>query len=139
MQSKLKYMEKLELLNKLSTFTVIQLLELVNNYEMTLDEYQSNFSNLLDDGILNSKLSNVLSFIELCRLADFIGNLKKSEFPITWKFTIEDINKEILTLEELKKIYNIDKNRAKVILNKAIFINNILKLFKEEIKKPSTL
>lgn len=139
MQSKLKYMEKLELLNKLSTLTVIQLLELVNNYEMTLDEYQSNFSNLLDDGILNSKLSNVLSFIELCRLADFIGNLKKSEFPITWKFTIEDINKEILTLEELKKIYNIDKNRAKVILNKAIFINNILKLFKEEIKKPSTL
>ena len=139
MQSKLKYMEKLELLNKLSTFTVIQLLELANNYEMTLDEYQSNFSNLLDDGILNSKLSNVLSFIELCRLADFIGNLKKSEFPITWKFTIEDINKEILTLEELKKIYNIDKNRAKVILNKAIFINNILKLFKEEIKKPSTL
>lgn len=139
MQSKLKYMEKLELLNKLSTFTVIQLLELANNYEMTLDEYQSNFSNLLDDGILNSKLSNVLSFMELCRLADFIGNLKKSEFPITWKFTVEDINKEILTLEELKKIYNIDKNRAKVILNKAIFINNILKLFKEEIKKPSTL
>lgn len=132
-------MEKLELLNKLSTFTVIQLLELVNNYEMTLDEYQSNFSNLLDDGILDSKLSNVLSFMELCRLADFIGNLKKSEFPITWKFTIEDINKEILTLEELKKIYNTDKNRAKVILNKAIFINNILKLFKEEIKKPSTL
>lgn len=139
MQSKLKYMEKLELLNKLSTLTVIQLLELANNYEMTLDEYQTNFSNLLDDGILNSKLSNVLSFMELCRLADFIGNLKKSEFPITWKFAIEDINKEILTLEELKKIYNIDKNRAKVILNKAIFINNILKLFKEEIKKPSTL
>ena len=106
---------------------------------MTKEEYISHFSNLLDDGILDSKISNVLSFIELCNLFDFIGDLKKSEIPITWKFIVEDISDEILTLDELKEVYLLDKEKASSFLNKALFINRIIKTFREEIKKPSTL
>ena len=132
-------MKKLELLNAISNFTVEELLRFINKYKMTREEYDSHFSNLLDDGILDSKISNVLSFIELCNLIDFIGDLKESELPITWEFIIEDINKGILTLEELKEVYLIDKIKAESLLNKAVFINNVIKSFRAEIKKPSTL
>lgn len=132
-------MEKLELLNTISDFTVEELLRFINKYEMTREEYDSHFSNLLDDGILDSKISNVLSFIELCNLIDFIGDLKESKLPITWKFIIEDMNKGILTLEELKEVYLTDKIKAESLLNKAVFINNVIKSFRTEIKKPSTL
>ena len=70
-------MKKLELLNAISNFTVEELLRFINKYKMTREEYDSHFSNLLDDGILDSKISNVLSFIELCNLIDFIGDLKE--------------------------------------------------------------
>lgn len=132
-------MEKLELLNTISDFTVEELLRFINKYEMTREEYDSHFSNLLDDGILNTKVLDVLSFIELCNLVDFIGDLKKSEIPITWKFIVEDISNEILTLDELKGVYLLDKEKASSFLNKALFINRIIKTFREEIKKPSTL
>lgn len=76
-------MNKLELLNIISTFTIEELSKFINDYEMTKEEYTSHFSNLLNDGILNTKVLDVLSFIELCNLVDFIGDLKKSEIPIT--------------------------------------------------------
>ena len=104
----------------------------------TREEYDSHFSNLLDDGILDSKISNVLSFIELCNLVDFIGNLKESELPITWKFIVEDMNKGILTLDELKEVYLTNKIKAESLLNKAVFINNVIKSVRTEKKKPST-
>ena len=132
-------MNKLELLNIISTFTIEELLKFINNYEMTKEEYTFHFSNLLDDGILNTKVLDVLSFIELCNLVDFIGDLKKSEIPITWKFAVEDISNEILTLDELKEVYFLDKEKASSLLNKALFINRIIKTFREEIKKPNTL
>lgn len=132
-------MNKLELLNIISTFTIEELLKFINNYEMTKEEYTSHFSNLLDDGILNTKVLDVLSFIELCNLVDFIGDLKKSEIPITWKFIVEDISNEILTLDELKEVYLTDRIKAESLLNKAVFINNVIKSFRNEIKKPSTL
>ncbi|MGM9531685.1 hypothetical protein [Intestinibacter sp.] len=132
-------MKKLKLLNTISDFTVEELLRFINKYEMTREEYDSHFSNLLDDGILDSKIFNVLSFIELCNLVDFIGNLKESELPITWKFIVEDMNKGILTLDELKEVYLTDKIKAESLLNKAVFINNVIKSFRNEIKKPSTL
>lgn len=132
-------MKKLKLLNTISDFTVEELLKFINNYEMTKEEYTSHFSNLLDDGILNTKVLDILSFIELCNLVDFIGDLKKSEIPITWKFIVEDISDEILTLDELKEVYFLDKKKASSLLNKALFINRIIKTFREEIKKPSTI
>ena len=54
-------MNKLELLNIISTFTIEELLKFINNYEMTKEEYTFHFSNLLDDGILNTKVLDVLS------------------------------------------------------------------------------
>ena len=44
-------MNKLELLNIISTFTIEELLKFINNYEMTKEEYTSHFSNLLDGQI----------------------------------------------------------------------------------------
>ena len=41
--------------------------------------------------------------------------------------------------DELKEVYLLDKEKASSFLNKALFINRIIKTFREEIKKPSTL
>ena len=49
------------------------------------------------------------------------------------------ISNEILTLDELKEVYFLDKEKASSLLNKALFINRIIKTFREEIKKPSTI
>lgn len=82
---------------------VSELLDFVNEYDILYEDYKFYFENLLDEGILETPVEKVCTFLELCDISNFIGNQKKSDIPLTCKFRIEKMDKSILTVENLQK------------------------------------
>ena len=57
----------------------------------------------------------------------------------TLPFELYGIIGDINSMRQNNNKYLLDKEKASLFLNKALFINRIIKTFREEIKKPSTL
>lgn len=124
-------MKELELLNKIAKMTVCEFIKFINEYEFTLEEYKSNFSDLEDDGIYDTPVVKLLSFVELCRIVDILKDRKKSEIPSVYKFKIEKMNKSIITIDKFKEIYKKDKALADDVLRAAIFVQDTLNAYRK--------
>lgn len=124
-------MKKLEILNKISSMRVSELLDFVNEYDILYEDYKFYFENLLDEGILETPVEKVCTFLELCDISNFIGNQKKSDIPLTCKFRIEKMDKSILTVEKFTEIYKEDKSKAKKLLYAAMFVDDTLSAYKK--------
>lgn len=124
-------MKKLEILNKISSMRVFELLDFVNEYDILYEDYKFYFENLLDEGILETPVEKVCTFLELCDISNFIGNQKKSDIPLTCKFRIEKMDKSILTVEKFTEIYKEDKLKAKKLLCAAMSVDDTLSAYKK--------
>lgn len=124
-------MKKLEILNKISSMRVSELLDFVNEYDILYEDYKFYFENLLDEGILETPVEKVCTFLELCDISNFIGDQKKSDIPLTCKFRIEKMDKSILTVEKFTEIYKEDKSKAEKLLYAAMFVDDTLSAYKK--------
>lgn len=127
-------MKKIEILNKIATMTVSDLLRFVNSFDIELEDYKEYFGDLLDDGIEDTPLTDIFSFIELCSIASFLGEQELAQIPLIWKYRIEKIDPSILTVDKLVEIYKVNTEKASKIFYLAMMLDADLEEFKQMLK-----
>lgn len=132
-------MKPIEILNKIYPFKVRELVLFLEDYD--IEQFED--MELFDEGIQDSKVSDVFSLLELADIAVTVSLSNKLPYPRVYKKLLEEVDKSVLTKELFEKYYNINKQKAALILSAALEVTKILKAYDELVKsiiqeKPST-
>lgn len=136
-------MKPLEVLNKIYNFTVKQLVNFLEEYDVDLNEFSKEVLDILDDGIQDSILYDVYSLAELAQAATVIASLDKLPYPRVYKKLLGEIDEYILTKEEFEEYYKANRQTAALILTAALETSKIIKTYRYFVEntiqeKPST-
>lgn len=132
-------MKPIEILNKIYSYKVRELVLFLEDYD--IEQFED--MELFDDGIQDSKVSEVFSLLELAKIATTVSLSNKLPYPRVYKKMLETVDKSVLTKELFEEYYNTNKQKAALILAAAMEVTKILKAYDELVnsiiqEKPST-
>lgn len=132
-------MKPIEILNKIYSYKVRELVLFLEDYD--IEQFED--MELFDEGIQDSKVSEVFSLLELADLATTVSLSNKLPYPRVYKKMLETVDKSVLTKELFEEYYNTNKQKAALILAAAMEVTKILKAYNELVnsiiqEKPST-
>lgn len=132
-------MKPIEILNKIYSYKVRELVLFLEDYD--IEQFED--MELFDEGIQDSKVSEVFSLLELAKIATTVSLSNKLPYPRVYKKMLETVDKSVLTKELFEEYYNTNKQKAALILAAAMEVTKILKAYDELVnsiiqEKPST-